>query len=189
MRTLVAGLVRTTFGVHGALKIESVSGELEHLLTLDTVVLRMPESIPGRLAAGTLSDSGAGAGGHNRAQETEFRVEEARPHSDLVVMKLAGIDSIEAATRLRGAELLVPRESAASRGDNEFYIADLVGCRVISNGTDIGAIVSVWDNGPDDMLEISTERGIRNIPFRSEFVGTVDIEGEFIELIAEWMLE
>lgn len=187
MRTLVAGLVRTTFGVHGALKIESVSGELEHLLTLDKVVLRMPESIPGRLAAGTLPDSGAGA--HTLAQETEFRVEEARPHSDLVVMKLEGIDSIEAATRLRGAELLVPRESAASRGDNEFYIADLVGCRVISNGTDIGAIVSVWDNGPDDMLEISTERGIRNIPFRSEFVGTVDIEGELIELIAEWMLE
>ena len=190
MKQLVAATVRTSFGVKGELKLESISGEYEHLLKLESVVLRLPEG----KAAGLASTARRKAAvvpeqARHTSSGYEFGVEHARRHGSSVVMKLAGIETPEEARSWSGAELLVPRADAAQRADGEYYYADLVGCAVRSDGTPIGRVRSIWNNGSNDMLEVKTDDGIRVIPFRSEFVGAVDIEEGTIELIAPWVLE
>ena len=190
MQQLVAATVRTSFGVKGELKLESVSGEYEHLLSLETVVLRPTEGRPTGLASTARRTAILPPEHATRTSSGyEFRVERTRRHGSSVVMKLAGIETPEEARSWSGAELLVLRANAAPKADDEYYYADLVGCTIRSEGKAIGAVRSIWNNGSNDMLEVETDNGIRVIPFRSEFVGAVDIEEAKIELIAPWVLE
>ena len=190
MERLVAATIRTSFGVKGELKLESVSGELEHLLNLESVVLRPPGGKPAGLASTARREAAMPARQAQRVTEGyEFGVERARRQGSAVIVKLAGIDTPEEAKWWSGAEVLVPRENASLRSEEEYYYADLVGCTVRSDGNSVGSVRSIWNNGSNDILEVETENGLRMIPFRSEFIGAVDIEEARIELIAPWVLE
>ncbi len=182
MDELVVGIVRTSFGIHGALKIESISGETEHLLELKRVRLRRVGKQPAAQRARQ---------GRTAVQEEgeEFVVHDARQHGNLVVLNLDGIDTPEQARGWQGAEVVTERSAAAAKGPDEFYIADLVGCRLMCDGKQIATVEAVWESGAADMLEVSSEGKFYHIPFLSQFIGTVDIEAGTIELLTPWILE
>ncbi len=182
MDELVVGIVRTSFGIHGALKIESISGETGHLLKLERVRLRRIRS-----------QSAAQRARLGRSPEEnsidEFRVTGARQHGSLVVLNLQGIESPEEARTWQGAEVVVERSAAAPKGPDEYYIADLVGCRLICDGREVATVRAVWESGAADMLEVTSTNGTFHVPFLSRFIGEVDTEARTIELIAPWVLE
>lgn len=188
MEQLVAGVVRSAFGVRGALKVESVSGESEHLLKLASVTLRR---VAGARRSGLASSVTRDApNGNEHSGVQSFPVESSRRHGEtLLVMKLAGIESPEQVREWNGAELLVSRHEAAQCGENEYYIADLVGLTIVHDGESVGTVLSVWDNGASDMLEVKCARGVQMIPFRSPFIGGVSVEEGTIELLTGWILE
>jgi 16S rRNA processing protein RimM len=169
MKLLTVGIVRTVHGVRGALKVRSVSGEMDHFRTMDAVWL-VQKSQPDAAARRFDVESVTGA-----------------PHA--LILKLAGMDTPESAAEWRGGRVLASRENAAPRGEDEFYIADLVGCELLFNNTRVGLVEGVWDSGCSDMLEVRTDSGLRNVPFRKEFVGAVDVENQSMELLVDWILE
>lgn len=58
------------------------------------------------------------------------------------LIKFKGLDAPETARKLTGSEILVGRDRAASLGENEFYIADLIGCALVLSPSAEAAVVS-----------------------------------------------
>ena len=74
----------------------------------------------------------------------------------LYVVQIAGINSREDAEALRDAVLLVPAGDRPQLDDDEFYVADLVGLRVIvqATGEEIGTVTDIFAAG-NDLLEVT----------------------------------
>jgi 16S rRNA processing protein RimM len=183
-----AALLGAPFGLTGRIKLESLSGEITHLLELQKVTLRKKSSksagdsdVGGGNAAG--GDSGGGA-----QSEKTYDVEEV--FSAPLSIKLKGIDSPEAAKALKGREVMIPRAEAAPLDTDEFYIEDLRGMAVSAAGQTLGAISDVIEGGGGFLAEILLESGEKRlVPFRDEFFGTVDTAAGNAELRNTWILE
>ena len=119
------------------------------------------------------------AKGAKSAPPREIQLENHWLHKGRVVLKFAGIDSINDAETLRGLDVAIPPEERAALTDDEVYISDLIGCHVYA-GTpleDIGEIIDVdTDSTSVPLLEV---RGIHQdeilIPFAKAYFAKVDI--------------
>jgi 16S rRNA processing protein RimM len=163
----IIGLIGSPFGVKGFVKVRPLSGEIDHLLKLQSVVV---------------SKDG---------KEREFQVEETTPAPPVVLMRFKGIESPEAAKTLTGAQLIAGREQAAPLGEGEFYIEDLKGLAVIAvNGGTIGKITDIIEGGGGELAEIELLSGEKRlIPFRREFFTEISPAQGRVALDNLWILE
>ena len=174
MDWLITGRVRGTFGLEGFIKIESCSGEYEHFLSLKEITLRFPAKEA-----------------EEQRSEISYRVEECVVRSTDALLKLRGVDSPEAAKKLHGADMMVPRDMACPLERGEFYINDLCNSDLVYKGNSVGTIADVVEGGGGFLLEVSEAATGRTvyIPFRSEFIGKIDIPAKQVELMHRWILE
>jgi len=161
---IAIGRVSKPHGVHGDLRIISLSGEREHFLQLEQVVLVKGSS------------------------ERCFDVEAMSLHGKDLLAKLGGIDSPEKAAGLAGSLVLTGRENACPLEEGEYYQADLLGCSVYYRSRLVGTVVATVENGPKDLLEIRTDEGPRLIPFEEEYIGEIRTGEKSIELRLDWLL-
>jgi 16S rRNA processing protein RimM len=93
-----------------------------------------------------------------RAEPTPIQLLKGRylQGKGLYVVQLAGVTSRNQAEALRNHMLLVLSEDRPELEENEFYVADLVGLRVVlqSSGREIGLVTDVYEAG-NDLLEVS----------------------------------
>ena len=191
-------------GVRGDLKIHSYSGEYGHFLGLKEVLLEgelpvaaTPSRLPGRPAPGSVpappgGANGAAATGQAGAakRRLKLRVLRAVAGEGGLCMAFEGYESPEAARKLTGLDILAPRSGAAPLGENEWYVADLIGLALVHEGKRLATVESVLDGGPEPWLESRLPGGGKAVvPFRKEFVGEVDLAKGEIELLAPWILE
>jgi 16S rRNA processing protein RimM len=115
-----------------------------------------------------------------------FEIAEARAAKEVVVARLKGITSREAAESLNGVQLFVAREKLPPPEDeDEFLQADLIGCAVVGpGGAMLGVVTSVDNYGAGDLLDIETQDG-RSVlmPFTKAFAPRIDIAGRRIEAV------
>mgnify|MGYP003421273424 FL=1 len=95
---LVVGFIRGAHGFSGECRIESASGDYEHLLKLKEVELR-----------------------HDTVQK-KTKVEYALGGSSTVYVKFEGINSSEEIKKYNGWEILVPRKFAKPLKKGEWYV-------------------------------------------------------------------
>ncbi|MCL2547248.1 MAG: ribosome maturation factor RimM [Oscillospiraceae bacterium] len=122
---------------------------------------------------------------------TERRVLSARPHKNALLVKLDGVNSVEAAMSLLGASVSVPEtEAKAALPAGRHYIRDLIGCQVISlDRKAIGSVADVLTLPAHDVYVVKTNNGDVMIPVVDEFVKTVDVENKIITVqLIEGML-
>lgn len=115
-------------------------------------------------------------------------------HKGRVVLKFAGIDSINDAETLRGMEVAIPREERATLAENEVFIGELIGCRVFAgtNLEDIGEITEVdVESTSVPLLVVHRPRGDEVlIPFAKAFLNRMDVASKRIEMtLPEGLLE
>ena len=93
---------------------------------------------------------------------------------DAAGVRLADRTAAEALTNLR---LYVERERLPAAEDDEFYLADLIGLRVVGvGGGAIGLVALVHDYGAGASLEITREgAGALIVPFTRACVPVVDL--------------
>ncbi|MGQ0663734.1 MAG: ribosome maturation factor RimM [Pseudomonadota bacterium] len=109
----------------------------------------------------------------------------------LVIARLDGVGDREAAERLKGVRLYVPRSALPPPGREEWYCADLEGLQVeAADGARIGRVRAVRNFGAGDLLEIDRGAGAEMwLPFTKATVPVVDVEGGRIvvgpEVVAE----
>jgi 16S rRNA processing protein RimM len=162
---LAVAFVMSAHGVKGEMRIRSFSGSFGHLEKLAAVIARK--------------------GG----VEKRFAVESTRRRDPDMLMKLAGVDTREAAQELAGFELWVGRESAAPLGAGEYYAADLCGCRLYFGEREIGTVSGLLDTGAAELLEVVRTDGTKAlVPFVDHFIGEVDVAAGRIMLKEEYIL-
>ena len=128
-------------------------------------------------------DDRAGLTGHRTwwVGGSEYAVEEAKVHGASVVAKLAGIGVREAALKLKGAEIEVPREAFAAPEEGQYYYADLVGLDVVNvSGERLGQVAALTSNGAHDVMEVSGDR-MRLLPWIPQVVKKVDLAASRID--------
>ena len=194
---LIIGIIRGTHGLAGKFKVESTSGECDHFFDLDEVTLRKDtiektykvESVEGNVNSLIMKCAGINSPEdakklsgseilvpRNKAcplNEGEFYVE------DLKQCKLVYLPNEKKPAKLSG--LAENTESAIIAGT----ITD-----VLEGGA--GKLLEVELSESLNIASDSTDKSKPKkvlVPFKKEFIGTVDIKDKVIQLMHLWILE
>lgn len=95
-----------------------------------------------------------------------------------------GFDTIEAAEKLRGAEIQVPLEQRAKLSAGQYFVGDLVGCEVWEVGANaaMGSVGDVEFPGGAPLLSVRTSDGEVLVPLASEFCIRIDVQAKRIDV-------
>lgn len=107
-------------------------------------------------------------------------VQSARQHQRIVLLKLDGVDDETAAQRLRGLTLWIPESERTPLADNQFYLHDVVGLKVVHvNGQPLGEVVDFITGSGNDLFVVRATPGGREalLPAVREFIRELDIPG------------
>ena len=89
------------------------------------------------------------------------QIKSARPHGNIVLLTVSGIDTVEAAQKMRG-KILYMKRSDAKLPEGTYFIAELIGCKVYDadNPEKIyGTLSDVSETGANDVWHIKDESG------------------------------
>jgi 16S rRNA processing protein RimM len=112
------------------------------------------------------------------------KIEFFRRQHGRFVMKFAGIDSIEDAEKIIGAELRIPESEIPAAKEGSFYTFHLRGCRVYASpdGEYIGDVTDIADGGGTQLLQVGSGKDEVLIPFAESIVKKVDLAARRIEV-------
>jgi len=107
-----------------------------------------------------------------------FEIKAARPlKDDLLVVRVKGVDTREAAQALTHTKLYIPRDALPPPEEDEFYCRDLIGLRAeTAAGELLGTIIAVPNYGAGDILEVAPPAGDTLLfPFIRAVVPHIDL--------------
>lgn len=114
-------------------------------------------------------------------------VESVWRHRGRVILKFAGVDSIEEASRLRKLHVLIPREESTPLPAHHYYVSELRGCRVVTERGGksrlIGTVTEVERTTGVDILQVARPDGRRGqvlIPLAQAICTRIDPEAKMI---------
>lgn len=98
-----------------------------------------------------------------REGQKALRVERARAHKGMVLLKLEGIDNMDQAVTLRGKILYIDRGDAPE--DGAVFVQDLMGLEVRDedSGVVYGKLTDVIFTGANDVYEVTGEDGKKRL--------------------------
>lgn len=133
---LKVGVITTTHGVRGEVKVYPTTDGPERFLELEYVLL----------------DTGK--------ELLRLDIRNVKFFKKLVILKFDGIDHINDIEMYKGRNLWIPREEGQELGEDEYYIADLLGLRVLlEDGTEFGTLKDVMETGANDVYVVTAENG------------------------------
>ncbi len=110
------------------------------------------------------------ARGENRLT---FRVDQAKPHRGVALLKLRGIDDMDAARELVGCRLSVRQDTLRP---SEYYHDEVVGFEVVDAGGErVGTVTRIWPRQGGDLLVVAGPVKEHLIPAVKEFIRQIDI--------------
>ncbi|MBD3608971.1 MAG: ribosome maturation factor RimM [Gammaproteobacteria bacterium] len=100
-----------------------------------------------------------------------------------IVAQIEGFDDRDKAATLIGADIAVYRDQLPPSAPNEYYWADLKGCRVVTTeGIELGQVKGLFETGANDVMVVKGERE-RLLPFvQQDVVIKVDLDERLIEV-------
>ncbi len=111
--------------------------------------------------------------------ETILKVNSVKPHGAVVLLDVAGVDSIEKAEALRGKVLSFKREDA-KLPEGRYFVDELIGCKAMDaeTGAELGIITDVSKTGANDVWHITKDNRDYLVPAIPDVIVSVDIEKE-----------
>ena len=77
--------------------------------------------------------------------------------------------SLEDASKFKGKKIYSSKNNLPSTKNNEYYVSDLIGCKIIIKDNNIiGEVIDVKNFGAGDLLEVKFDSKIKLIPFNKE---------------------
>jgi 16S rRNA processing protein RimM len=154
-----------------------------------TVLTDFPELFETRRKLFALGDSRKQGSADNVARR-QLELDEHWFHKGMVVLKFAGVDSINDAETLVGSEIQIPRSERAALGSDEFYVSDLIGCTVTDSGREIGRIKDVQFGSGEAPLLVIEGKKEHLVPFATAYIERIALEQKRLEMkLPEGMLE
>lgn len=113
-----------------------------------------------------------------------LEVEGVKFSKQMVIMKFKGFDTPEDIAKYRQCSIYVTRENAVRLGRDEYFIADLMGLKVLNEeDEEIGVLREVLETGANDVYIIDLHDGRELLlPAIKDCVLDVDIEGGQIKI-------
>lgn len=126
------GVIIKPHGIHGEVKVYPTTDDVKRFKKLKQVILK-PQ----------------------KGDEMTLSVVTAKFFKNLVILKFGEFDTPEELEKFRNAELYVTRENAVPLKEGEFFIADIIGMRALSDdGAYEGVLSDVLTTGANDVYEI-----------------------------------
>jgi 16S rRNA processing protein RimM len=153
-RLILIGVFGAPQGVRGEVRVKSLTAE--------------PNAIG---AYGPLTD---------KKRARAFLFDSLRPlKDDMLVARVAGVATRDAAEALRGVEIFARRDQLPPPAHDEFYYDDLVGLEAVdAAGGRIGRVASLMNYGAGDVLEIAPAQGGETLllPFTKSVAQRIDFD-------------
>ena len=157
------GSITQTHGIRGEVKVFPLTDDISRFKNMKNLLLD------------------AGKEGY-----ISLEVENARPQKNLVILKFKGIDNIIDIEKYKGHGLYVTKDNRVDLKEDEYFIADLIGCDVFLDSdkdNKFGTISDVMETGANDVYEITLESGKTVlVPAIKDCILDVDIEGGRMEI-------
>ena len=120
-----------------------------------------------------------------------LEIESCRPHKQHLVVKLASIDSVEDAEKLRGQDLTIPRSELYPLLQGQYYTFQLIGLDVLTTeGQCLGQVTDIMATASNDVYIVEGKRGEILIPAIEDVVKSIDLDkGEIIIEPIEGLLD
>ncbi len=116
--------------------------------------------------------------------EKSIKVVSARPHGNMVILMLDGVNDVDTAKSLKNTVLYMKR-SDAKLPKGTWFVQELFDCTVIDNETGkvLGTICDVSETGANDVWHIKTGKGSEVlIPAIKHVLESVDVETGIIKI-------
>ena len=147
-------------------------------------VFGAPQGVRGEVRVKSLTGEPSAIGVYgpltNKGRSRSFAFESLRPlKDDMLVARLTGVSTREAAEALKGVEIFARRDQLPPPSEDEFYYDDLVGLEAVdAAGGRIGRVVSLMNHGAGDVLEIAPVGGGETLllPFTKGVVTRIDFD-------------
>ena len=153
---LRVGVISSTHGVRGEVKVYPTTDDVNRFKKLKNVVL----------------DTGK--------EHLKLEVSGVKFFKNQVILKFKGIDNINDIEKYKGKDLLVNREDAVALEENENYVADLIDLKVVTDeGQVLGVPTELMETGANDVYVVETEDGKELLlPAIRDCILDVDLETE-----------
>ncbi len=165
---LQVGAITSTHGVRGEVKVFPTTDDAKRFGKLKEVELEMKE--------GT----------------TTLHIKGVKYFKQFVILKFEEYDSLNEVESIKGRKLFVTRKNAVKLQKDEYFIADLIGLKVVDEEKGLeGTIEDVIQTGANDVYDITLEDG-RNLllPAIKDCVLKVDITERVVTIhILEGLLD
>ena len=152
------GQIVNTFGVKGFVKVNPFTDDAERFEELKTVYICKKDGM----------------------QKVE--IQEVKYHKNMVLLKIKGIDDMNAAEKVKGLYLKIDRKDAKKLPKDTYFIADLIGLDVYSDENKyLGKVEDIFSTGANDVYVVKNDEGKQILlPSIPEVLKTIDLENEKI---------
>ena len=130
------GVISNTHGIRGEVKVYPTTDNVRRFDDLKEVIL----------------DTGK--------EQLNLHVTSVKYFKNMVILKFKEFDNINDIIPYKGMDLLVTRENAIPLEEGEYYIADIIGSKVITDEDKIlGTLTDVLQTGANDVYVVKTKDG------------------------------
>lgn len=154
------GVISSTHGVRGEVKVFPTTDDVKRFKKLKEVIL----------------DTGK--------EDIILTIEGVKFFKQFAILKFKDYNNINDIEKYKGKSLYVERANAVRLQKDEYFIADLMGCKVIDEDEKpLGVLKDVLETGANDVYIVTSPEGKELLfPAIKECVLKVDVENELIQV-------
>ncbi len=96
----------------------------------------------------------------NKGEMIRLDITHVKYVKGMPVVQFSQFASIDDVMKFKNHDIYIPREEAVELDEDEYYIADLIDLRVVSDtGEELGILTDVMETGSNDVYIVTTEKG------------------------------
>ncbi len=153
------GVITSTHGVKGEVKVYPTTDDVKRFKSLKQVV----------------ADTGK--------EKLTLHVSGVKFFKQFVILKFEEYNSINETEFLRQAKLIVGRNDAIPLKKDEYYIADLIGIKCVTDtGEELGTLKDVLETGANDVYIIDSGKDEILIPAIKDCILDIDVENGIMKI-------
>ena len=152
------GVIANTHGIRGEVKVYPTTDDINRFKKLKKCIL----------------DTGK--------EYIDLNVESVKFFKNMVILKFKEYNNINDIECYKGKDILVSRDNAVKLEKGEYYIADILGAKVIlEDGSEFGVLEDVMQTGANDVCVVKTlDNKEVLLPKIDECVKKLDIENKIV---------
>ena len=163
------GIITGTHGVSGEIKVSPTTNDTGRFSLLKNVYISDQ-----KISSADFSDKCLD---HKKVIST-------RLFKKSVLMVLENIDNVSDAEKIKGKFMLVARKDAIKLEEDEYFVADIIGCGVYDGKRgSLGKVIDVISTGSNDVYVVKSEdKGVVLIPALKTVIKKTDVKNGWIDV-------